>query len=191
MNQATIVSYTPTGEPPYQSQHGPLYSFRVVFDNNTDGVCNSKKQEGSFRVGDVVTYEVTGNFKGVSKLKLNRPDGTFQPTPRAQPMHQAQAASTGIQVAEPITPVFGATVGMSLNLAMATLNQGLGHDEIVERIAAPGFYKSVHEVASDLIRVARELEAGRLAPSPTERSKRFTAAKTAPAVAPEVEDVPF
>jgi len=60
-------------------------------------------------------------------------------------------------------PVHGQTVGMAVKEA-ARLAAGIGI-----RPGAREFCRSVHEVASDLIRVSAMLEAGNLAPSARER----------------------
>ena len=70
---------------------------------------------------------------------------------------------------EPTQPVFGATVGMAMNQAIALLTHELKHDEVVQSVCEAHFWKAVHETASDVIRVSRMLEAGKLAPSVKER----------------------
>jgi hypothetical protein len=67
-------------------------------------------------------------------------------------------------------PVMGVTVGMAINNAMTLLTSKLTHDEMVGRIITPVFWSSVHEVASDIIRISRVLESGKLAPSVRERT---------------------
>lgn len=67
-------------------------------------------------------------------------------------------------------PVIGVTVGMSINNALTLLTSKLTHDEIVARIITPVFWFSVHEVASDIIRMSRLLESGKLAPAIRERT---------------------
>lgn len=63
-------------------------------------------------------------------------------------------------------PVHGATVGMCLKEACSICGQ-LGTDPF-----SPEYYRQVHEIASDLIRVALHLEAGKLAPSAKDRQPK-------------------
>ena len=67
-------------------------------------------------------------------------------------------------------PIMGVTVGMAINNAMTLLTSRLTHDEMVGRVITPVFWSSVHEVASDIIRLSRLLESGKLAPSVRERT---------------------
>ena len=184
IQSAQITRLDPDGKPPYQSQNGPLYGFRVEFDNGQGGLVNSKSQTPPYGVGQTVYYEVTGQVGKLNKLKISKNPPMGQPqfaepaqsapntAPRMAPMPvpQVHIPST----VEPLKPVFGATVGMAINQALDLLTRDLNHDERVERIVAPVFWHSVHEVASDIIRVSRHLEAGHLAPSPSERSNRAT-----------------
>ena len=59
-----------------------------------------------------------------------------------------------------------ATVGMCLKEACSICGQ-LGTDPF-----SPEYYRQVHEIASDLIRVALHLEAGKLAPSAKDRQPK-------------------
>ena len=63
-------------------------------------------------------------------------------------------------------PVHGATVGMCLKEACSICGQ-IGTDPF-----SPEYYRQVHEIASDLIRVALHLEAGKLAPSAKDRQPK-------------------
>lgn len=199
IQSAQITRLDPDGKPPYQSQNGPLYGFRVEFDNGQGGLVNSKSQTPPYGLGQTVYYEVTGQVGRMDKLKIskNPPQGAPQMAPPAQvvakpfpPLKTAEQIISESQ-AERITPVFGATVGMAINQALDLLTRDLNHDERVERIVTPVFWHSVHEVASDIIRVSRHLEAGHLAPSPSERAGRVHPSPVAPVTQPEKEDVPF
>ncbi len=90
-------------------------------------------------------------------------EGDFHPTPRAQTPTQAPKAAT-----ETGKPVFGATVGMAMNLAVESLTKGLEHKAIAERLTTEAFHEAVHQVASDFIRTSARLERGDLAPATKE-----------------------
>lgn len=62
-------------------------------------------------------------------------------------------------------PVPGQTVGMAMKEALTALVPGNG-----ARINTSAFWFEVHQFASDVIRVSRKLEAGKLAPSVKERA---------------------
>lgn len=188
-NIAVISAIKPNGASydftPPNAPTTKLYPFLVYFEDNTHGSVNSKSETPPYRVGESVGYEVTGNFKGVSKLKITRnpqqqgqPAKWTPPAPVTKPFPKLPQTDADFDAAyvESIKPVFGATVGMAMNQAIEILTSSLTHDERVERISNPVFWGSVHEVASDVIRVARELEEGRLAPSPKERTNRLLGA---------------
>lgn len=203
IQSAQITRLDPDGKPPYQSQNGPLYGFRVEFDNGQGGLVNSKSQTPPYGLGQTVYYEVTGQVGRMDKLKIskNPPQGAPQMAPPAQPAVPFRSASMmssreltehiAVNPAEPIKPVFGATVGLGINQALDLLTRDLNHDERVERIVSPVFWHSVHEVASDIIRVSRHLEAGHLAPSPSERANRVHPSPVAPVAQPKEDDIPF
>lgn len=187
MNIATITSLQPDGRPPYNSANGLLYGFNIAFDNNQSGLVNSKSQTPPYRVGEQVGYEVTGKVGQNDKLKITR-NPQQQALPNAAPRTSAPLPVPQVAFTpniESIKPVFGATVGCGINNAIDLLTKGLDHDEVVARIINPVFWSSVWEVASDAIRVARKLEAGELAPSPSERAERLTGARKAPAGHPD------
>lgn len=78
------------------------------------------------------------------------------------PHDEAHAAAAALAKVSHLR-INGQTVGMAMKEALAVLTSGLTHDEVVERLIAPSFWASVHEVASDIIRVSTLLEAGNLA----------------------------
>lgn len=59
--------------------------------------------------------------------------------------------------------VNGQTVGMAIKESISLLTDGLERDEVTELLKQPHFYASIHETASDIIRVALLLEKGKLA----------------------------
>jgi hypothetical protein len=65
---------------------------------------------------------------------------------------------------KPHAPVYGATVGMAINNACEILSS-IGTDPF-----SPEFYKQLHQVASDIARVAQMIEAGNLAPTAKQRA---------------------
>ena len=67
-------------------------------------------------------------------------------------------------------PVNGASVGAGLNQAMETMRYLYKPEELKALIITPHFWEGVYEFASDQIRVARLLEAGKLAKPIKERS---------------------
>jgi len=75
---------------------------------------------------------------------------------------QERKATSQPSVSGEAFSVAGVTVGMSINNALTLLTSKLTHDEMIERVITPSFWASVHEVASDIIRLSRLLEAGKL-----------------------------
>ncbi len=64
-----------------------------------------------------------------------------------------------------LQPVAGQSVGMAIKEALTALVPGNG-----ARMNTTAFWFEVHQFASDVIRVSRQLEAGKLAPSVKERT---------------------
>lgn len=67
------------------------------------------------------------------------------------------------------TPVFGATVGMASNQAFELFRFMYTPEEMREMVKTPPFWSALHEVMSDIIRVCRLCEHGKLAPSIRDR----------------------
>ncbi len=88
--------------------------------------------------------------------------GGNAPAPAAAQASGA-APSTGGQVSQVQVP--GPTVGMAVNNALSLLTQGMGHAEIVKATQVATFWTTAYEVASQIIRLSRSLEGGKLAPS--------------------------
>ncbi len=117
-----------------------------------------------FQEGDRVEFGGKGlrrgEYNGKAKLEIGK-DTTISVSAGAPKVEaavhgsQAQHANEGL--------VSGQTVGMAMKLAVETMTRDLKHDEITRLVGTPGFWKGVHETASDVIRVARLLESGSLA----------------------------
>lgn len=98
-------------------------------------------------------------------------------------------AMQGTNPPPPANAVPGPTVGMAINNALTMLTQGLTHKELLVEVESPRFWGAVWHVASDIVRVGRMLEHGKLADSVAERSGRSAtpAPKPQPAHDPEAE----
>lgn len=102
-------------------------------------------------VGKTAEWQVLGNSVHHEEQQERKAEG--QPALNGQPF-----------------PVSGQTVGMAIKEALSLLTKGLDHAEIMEQLPAVTFWASVHEVASDIVRVSKLLEKGKLAKSVRERS---------------------
>jgi hypothetical protein len=163
---AKVCVINATGEAPFQSAHGPLYSFMVTLSDGVCGKVNAKSQSGpAYSVGDAVGYEVTGNFQGTNKLKIDKKAAiglpvpqTPNPTPSAAliPPKTAQLPSPTIQGAR-IEPR-GDTIGMALKLA----GDILMHNQRVkaEQIDLPSLSGHLWEVASAILEAGEGLRTG-------------------------------
>lgn len=70
-----------------------------------------------------------------------------------------------------LNPIPGQTVGLAIKEAVGILTNGLTYSDTIKVISTPTFWHDLHEVASDLIRVSRMLEAGKLAQPINQRTK--------------------
>lgn len=136
MNLAKIVRLTPDGKE-FTTEHGTFYPFQIGFDDQRSGQVNAKTNPPSYRVGEIVGYDVTGKTpRGVDKLKITRnpkpTDGVYQPP---APIDSSNAdfeavsapsrANCGTSIAKAptnlgmaATPIHGATVGGALARAV-------------------------------------------------------------------------
>lgn len=126
--------------------------------------------------GQTLTVCAEGGKDDAQLVAVGAPASQMQqPAPRQQPAQQPPAATTNAAAAQQPqqpalkpahAPVYGGTVGMCLKESCNIVNQ-LGIDPF-----SPDYYKQVYEISSDLIRVALQLEAGKLAPSAKERAQK-------------------
>lgn len=102
-------------------------------------------------VGKNANWEVLGNSVHYEEQQERKSEG--QPALNGDPF-----------------PVPGQTVGMAIKEALNLLTKGMDYDNLVDRLPEPTFWAAVHEVASDIVRVSRLLEKGKLAKSVRERN---------------------
>lgn len=120
-------------------------------------------------------------FKGVQQVTLGdkatiQVVGTASPA-AAKPAGQASAPGHAT-LPSGNAPVFGATVGMAINQACALIIEAEKDSTGVhDYLASPAFSRDLYTLASDIIRIARVLEAGKLAPSAKDRADPEAAAR--------------
>lgn len=161
MPQSQITQLQPRGG--YNSANGYIYTFFVVFADGIGGEVGTKSQQPPYNVGDLMEYTVKSVHNGENRLKVIRPgqqQGGGQPAPQPNyvppanqpqpsPHPQTQNAGNGQQWRPEVSKV-----GMCLTQA-CEFNRATGQP----------FNKAlVHQIASDLLRLGRALEAGNLAP---------------------------
>jgi hypothetical protein len=100
------------------------------------------------------------------------------------PAAHAPAAQSQLSPATPAAPaVFGATVGMALNNACTIIRDDYLADftapQRVNYYKGPEFSRDLWQLASDIIRISRMLEAGKLADAPKVRADPEAAARAA------------
>ena len=109
--------------------------------------------------GKTVTLRASGSREDAA---IAIGDAETQDQPAATPAPASVTATAQPRAGH--APVYGATVGNCLKLAVDTVS-AIGTDPF-----SPEYYRQVHQISSDLIRVALLLEAGTLAP--TSKSQR-------------------
>lgn len=142
----------------WDGSQGPMHTSLITFASGLAGEANHKQPTPPYRVGEVVEYQITGEFRGTNKLKVGKPKEGAPPQPNyVPPAHQPQAPhQPSPQGAgnRPQGPIHGATVGMAVNQACE-----------FARVGGKGFDKQfIYETASALLRLSAKLEAGHLAP---------------------------
>lgn len=152
ISQVTAITY----QNQWSGSQGIMHTSSVTLSDGVCGTANHKNQAPPYKVGETVEYQITGDFRGVPKLKIGKPQsqgqqgGYQQPAqPATQPpMHNA---GNGQQ-----SGFHGATVGMAIN-------QGCEFARSLNK----GFDKPfIYETASALLRLSQKLEMGLLSPLP-------------------------
>jgi hypothetical protein len=143
-----------------------------------------------FSEGDVI--EVTGQgmrrteYNSTAQVTISKNTQVLKVAQSAHHQEQQQRkAESAPAVNGKLFTVRGETVGMAMNNALDILTKHFDtRDQMIERICHPNFWASVHDLASDIIREARALEAGKLAPSVRDRNGGVSAQRGAPAQPP-------
>lgn len=85
MPTSRILSLAPDGRPPYSSSNGLLYGQRISFEDGAVGLVNTKTATPPYRVGDTMSYEITGKAGQNNKMKVSKPkDGSAPQSQRQQ-----------------------------------------------------------------------------------------------------------
>lgn len=134
-----------------------------------------------FSEGDVIAIEGGGlrrtEYKGLQQVSLGKATEIHivGKSVHAEEQQQRKAAGAPAINGAP-QPIAGQSVGCALNQAVENHRYIYTAAELREMLKRPGLYwQSIHEMASDQLRVARHLEHGKLAPSIKEREGRATA----------------
>ena len=168
MQYDTIVSITPSGEPPYASAYGLLHSFLVTFASGVQGRVNAKSPSGPpYKAGQGVWYEIQGQTTtGANRIKVDAktppPQMPAVAQPLPAPVAQAQAPRPPQTQVPPVTgtPVLeGAESGMLLKLAWEVYehNANLGKEAVIDLQRLPG---DLWEIAMLLKSVSTGLRTG-------------------------------
>ena len=118
------------------------------------------KGKPQFAVSAGTEIHVLGNAPG----RQSNPPPAHQQAPAQRPAGSPAPAGTG---AQPL--VFGATVGMAINQANELMRHIYSPPQLAELMKSTEYCRTLHEWASDIIRVSRMLENGQLAPSVKQR----------------------
>lgn len=137
----------------WDGSQGPMHTSFITFASGLAGEANHKQPTPPYRVGEVVEYQITGEFRGTNKLKVGKPkegqQGGYQQAPQSSPPPARQNAGNGQQ-----SGFHGASVGCSIVQACE-----------FARSLNKGFDKAfIYETASALLRLSQKLEMGQLAP---------------------------
>ena len=110
--------------------------------------------------GQTVTLRASGSREDASIAIFDSVRDGANMNEQPAPAHAPASVTATAQPARAShAPVYGATVGNCLKLAVDTV-LAIGTDPF-----SPEYYRQVHQISSDLIRVALLLEAGTLAPT--------------------------
>jgi len=74
---STIIKLAPLGT--YETENGLFHRFYVTFEDEQYGEVSAKSDAPWYKVGVQASYQVTGNYKGIPKLKLGKPEFEGKP----------------------------------------------------------------------------------------------------------------
>lgn len=164
MQISKVINLEPTGEQPFNSQHGLLYPFRVTFADGTTGIVNAKAQKGpAYSKGDMVGYEVTGEFQGTKKIKVDKKAAEGHvpqadapnPTPAAAPQgRQATTAPSQVSRGAPE----GQTIGMATKAAVDILIRNSQASVLPVNLSS--LASDIWEIAGTIIEASEGLKSG-------------------------------
>lgn len=157
----------------------------------TSSVSLSEFTAPRYAVGDIIRITgkgiKRGDYQGKPQMSRGK-ESTVEVMPSAAKIQaNVQAAITetrgqaAASHAEGMIP--GVTVGMAMKEALALHSIDMGRDQLKLALTAPGWWSEVYATASDIIRVARLLETGKLCDPVRQRA----ASKPTPQHDPESE----
>jgi len=136
-----------------------------------------------------------GSYNGHAQVKCGMKVGVTVVSSVGNAPAAAPVANSGhsAHVQAP-TNIQGQTVGMAVNNTLSLLTQGMAHEAIVKATQTPQFWTVAYETASQIIRLSKSLEGGKLAPNVWDKAAA-PAPTPAPAHSPQLdqpdEDPPF
>lgn len=122
----------------------------------------------------------TVNIVGRATNQGGQNAGSGQP----QGQRQGNPAGAGPGPSSASSAIHGATVGMAINQACGLIKDTQQPLEL-SYLHSPAFSKDLYLIASDIIRISRVLESGKLAPNPAQRADPEFAKKQADAAEAE------
>lgn len=133
MTISTIVSVAPDGEAFSSKFGGALQPFKYEFEDGTSGVANHKAEAGArFKAGDSVEYTVTGDFKGVAKLKVSLPDTSFSGKAPSSSSNWKSSPKSSKGGFDQVGIEVGAAFNVASRLAAALITSGQADGNIIE-----------------------------------------------------------
>lgn len=142
-----------------------------------------------FNKGDKIRVSGTGIKKGSYNGKPQVKTGQKTGITVVAKAGSGQQGTVDVPTASSIP---GQTVGMAVNNTLSLLTQGLTHEQICKAVQSAPFWTMAYEVASQIVRLSKSIECGKLAPSVWDKSAQSPAPQ--PQHNPEKElneEVPF
>jgi hypothetical protein len=180
MSLEVIKSINNTGS--YESKFGTMHSFRYSFESGMVGDASHKSEQAPFRPGATVEVTITGEFKGVSKIKVARPEGASGGGSFQQPVAATISGNVPVTLVPGVSAtIHGATVGCALNNACMDFREA--HTDKLDDHAF--LAKWIWQRASVYLKASQALESGRLWEDPAKAAKAAPVAPTPPPRAPQ------
>jgi hypothetical protein len=163
---------------------GSFWSCKLNDGPGTEEVSMSVFSAPKFNRGDKIRVAGQGikrsAYNGKPQIGIGQKTGITVVASGGNAPAAASGAAPSSGGQAPQMQVPGPTVGMAVNNALSLLTQGMGRAEVIKATREAVFWTVAYEVASQIIRLSRSLEGGKLAPSVWDKAAQTPAPQPPP-----------
>lgn len=161
---STVLAHVNKVEPVNKKAGGQFWKASLSDDGGEILATMSLFNAPKFSSGDVIRLGgkgiKRGDYNGKAQLSTGKETTIEVSSGKAKiaaAVHGAQAEHANQSM------IAGATVGLSIKSALELHSQGMGHEQMKSALASSAWWEGIYHTASDIVRISRLLEAGKLA----------------------------